>query len=222
MRDWLQGQGSVDGERLGVWGVSKGAEMALIAASRFVWIAATVAIVPSDVVWEGFGTGVMADDTRSSFAVQGRPLPFLPYDGMREAISGIAAGRRPDFRAVHDRGRALHPERLEDARIDVERIAGDVLVAGGFEDEIWDSAGMAMNVAERRRSARLATEVHLYPGVGHSLSGDGWSPSYAGCGDRQRTAGAQRELWQAAIAFFQRSLGRDSRNEENEVSGMTR
>lgn len=53
-RDWLAQRDDVDAGRIGVYGVSKGAEFALIAATRFEWINAVAAIVPTDVVWEGW------------------------------------------------------------------------------------------------------------------------------------------------------------------------
>ena len=46
-----------DVTRLGVYGHSKGAEYAELAATRLPWIDAVVACVPTDVVWEGYGIG---------------------------------------------------------------------------------------------------------------------------------------------------------------------
>lgn len=53
-RDWLAQQPEVDASRIAVYGVSKGAEFALAAASRMDWIKA---VVPSNVIWEGWGIG---------------------------------------------------------------------------------------------------------------------------------------------------------------------
>jgi len=52
VRAWLATRADADVDQLGIWGVSKGAEFALIAASHYSWIGAVVAVVPSDVVWE--------------------------------------------------------------------------------------------------------------------------------------------------------------------------
>ncbi|MEL7473491.1 MAG: alpha/beta fold hydrolase, partial [Planctomycetota bacterium] len=57
IRDWIRAQDDLDGERIGLWGVSKGGEMALAAASRIDGFSSVVAIVPSDVIWEGWGSG---------------------------------------------------------------------------------------------------------------------------------------------------------------------
>ena len=71
VRAWLAQQPGVDAERIGIWGASKGAEFALIAASHYNWINAVAAIVPSDLVWEGWGA---AGPSRSSFSFGGKPF----------------------------------------------------------------------------------------------------------------------------------------------------
>lgn len=53
VRDWLAARRDVDGDRIALYGASKGGEFALAAAARYHWIDAVVAIVPSDVIWEG-------------------------------------------------------------------------------------------------------------------------------------------------------------------------
>lgn len=49
---WLRARTDVDPSRIGMFGVSKGAELALAAASRMSGFAAVAAIVPTDVIWE--------------------------------------------------------------------------------------------------------------------------------------------------------------------------
>ena len=85
--EWLKQRPEVDASRVALVGGSKGAEFALIAASRFKWITSVVASVPSDVVWEGWGPGVQPG-TRSSFSLDGKPLPFVPYIGFAEEFDG--------------------------------------------------------------------------------------------------------------------------------------
>jgi hypothetical protein len=108
VRRWIESQDDLDPARIGLHGVSKGGEFALIAASRMPWLRAVSAIVPSDVVWEGWGDG-SADGVPSSFAWRGRPLPFVPYEGMSDAIAALSRG---EFRALsvpHREGRRRAP-----------------------------------------------------------------------------------------------------------------
>ncbi|RZJ38436.1 MAG: hypothetical protein EON86_15735, partial [Brevundimonas sp.] len=51
LRDTLRGMPGADVSRFGLFGASKGAEFALIAASRYAWIDSVVAYAPTDVVW---------------------------------------------------------------------------------------------------------------------------------------------------------------------------
>ena len=63
------------------------------------------------------------------------------------------------------------------ARIPVERYKGALLLLAGEDDQLWNSAAMAQNIAERRAEAGLATELRVYNEAGHYLIGDGWSPT---------------------------------------------
>ncbi len=211
--EWLRGRDDVDADRIGVYGVSKGAEFSLIAATRMDWIDAVAAIVPSDVVWEGFGAFDAAAGTRSSFSWKGEPLPFVPYDNIQAEFSAMGTGGGAVLRRPHDHGRAAHPDRAVAARIPVETYRGALLVAGGMLDAIWGSGPMAQSIAERRAEAGLDTTTLVFWGAGHALTGDGWSPTTqldAGPmsmgGLPAETAQAQAETWRSTLAFFNTHL----------------
>jgi dienelactone hydrolase len=212
-RDWLARQPEVDAARIGVMGTSKGAEFALIAASRMPWIRAVVAIVPSDVVWEGWGPGV-ASGQRASFAWQGQPLAFVPYKDFDKELAGFATGAEVKIRRPQDAGRAANPSRVPAARIRVEDIAAPVLVAGGHDDQVWDSGGMAEAIAKTRAQKGLDTVALVYRDAGHFIGGTGWSPttqynagpSKSG-GTPEGTARAQAEVFARTQDFLRRVLG---------------
>jgi acetyl esterase/lipase len=67
---------AVNAEKLAVLGVSKGAELALLLASRSAQISTVVAVVGSEVV---FGSPAWYS-TSSSWSWQGQAIPFVPYD----------------------------------------------------------------------------------------------------------------------------------------------
>jgi dienelactone hydrolase len=212
-RTWLAAQPEVDAARIGVMGTSKGAEFALLAAARMPWIRSVVALVPSDVVWEGWGPGV-APGQRASFAWQGRPLPFVPYQGFDQELAGLAQGAPVHIRRPHDQGRAAHPERVPAARIAVEDIAAPVLVAGGGDDQIWDSGGMAQQIAARRARAGRETVLLVFPEAGHFIGGSGFAPTtqynagpMKGGGTPAANARAQAEVFTRTAEFLRRTLG---------------
>jgi dienelactone hydrolase len=210
--EWLKTRPEVDASRVALVGVSKGAEFVLIAASRFKWITSVVAIAPTDVVWEGWGPGV-EPGTRSSFAFDGKPLPFVPYREFAEELAGFRTGREVKMRRFQDKGRAADPAAAVKARIEVEKFRGPLLVIGGHDDQVWASGMMAQNISERRAAAGLATTALIFPEAGHSLSGNGWmpttqynvGPSKSG-GTPRANADAQAQAFPETIAFLKRTL----------------
>lgn len=196
----------VDVERFGLFAGSKGAEFALIAASRYPWIDAVVAYAPSDLVWEGWGLEtIKAEGTRSSFAADGKPLPFMPYRGFTKGLLNPA---KADLRAIHENGRADHPEREAAARIPVERFRGKLMLVAGDQDKLWNSGRMARNIAASRSKASLNTEALIYPEAGHDLGGGSAAPRMdpRGGGTPEANAAARADAWPKAMAFLKDAL----------------
>lgn len=208
VRAWIADRSDLDGRRIGLYGVSKGGEFAIIAASRFDWLSAVAAVVPSDVVWEGWGPNVTKDDTRSSFSWRGEPLPYVPYAGMRETIVALYRGEPRTLRTPHEQGRAANPARVAAATIPIEKFKGALLVAGGELDQTWPSADMVRSIAAWRARAGLRTEALTFPGAGHGLSGSGWEPSnYPRTnGNAGPTAHGQAAVRAAVLALFKSAL----------------
>ncbi len=210
--DWLAAQPEVDTNRIGVMGTSKGAEFVLLAAARMPWIKAVVAMVPTDVVWEGWGPGI-EPDTRSSYAWLGKPLPYVPYKDFAVEFAGFGTGADVKIRRPQDKGRAAQPQRVPAARIPVEQIAAPVLLAGAHDDQVWDSGSMAEAIAATRKAAGRDTVLLVYRDAGHALGGPGLSPTTqynAGPmkigGTAQATARAQAEVFGKTVEFFARVL----------------
>jgi dienelactone hydrolase len=210
--EWLKRRKDVDASRVALVGTSKGAEFVLIAASRFKWITSVVAIAPTDVVWEGWGPGV-EPGTRSSFALDGKPLPFVPYVEFAEEFAGFGTGQDVRMRRFQDKGRAAHPAAAVKARIRVETFRGPLLVIGGHDDQVWASGMMAQNIAERRAAAGLETVALIFSEAGHALSGTGWLPTTQynarpnkSGGTPQANARAQARAFPETIAFLKRTL----------------
>lgn len=202
-RDWLAARPDIDAAHIGVYGVSKGAEFALLGGSLIDGFAAIVAIVPSDVVWEGWGVGT-SPGRNSSFSWHGEPLPFVPYIGMEEEIAKYGKeGETPRLRLAHDKGRNANPGRVAAARIHVENIDEPVLVAGGDADNVWNSGEMAQYIAERRAAEGLPTVSLIFTDADHGLSGDGSNPngSYS-----EADVEAQKAIWPATLKFFEENL----------------
>lgn len=153
---WLAAQPSVDARRIGIFGISKGAEAALLVASRHAEIRAVAAGSPSHVVWQGLSQDFAR---RSSWSAGGTPLAFLPYETSR--------GFTSIFKLYED---AL-PNLAQNAgaAIPVERINGPILLISGRADALWPSTAMAEAMVTRLRARNFRHRVNhvSYPDAGH-------------------------------------------------------
>lgn len=211
-REWLQKRTDVDAERIAVFGTSKGAEFALLAGVHLPWVRSIVAYVPSDVVWEGWGPNIEPGQ-RSSFALNGKALPFVPYQDFSAEFTGFEKNEPVRIRRPQDKGRAANPAAAAKARIPVEKINAPVLLVAGQEDQVWNSAMMAHNIAERRAEANLDTVSLIYVDAGHWLNGSAMNPTTqydAGInksgGTPEGNAFAQSDAFPKVIAFLRRTL----------------
>ena len=205
-----------------MYGVSKVAEFALIASTRMPWTKAVVAVLPSDVVWEGWGPGADNGDC-PSFPRHGELLPYLPFSDLAGEFDGFRTNTPVIRRRPHDRGRAANPDRVPAARIPVERFAGPLLLVAGAYDQLWNSGGMATNIAAARNKHRAAlplitqtpiTQTLIYPDATYLISSDGWRPTtqynvslYKAGGTPESNAHAQADAWPKTFAFSKRYLG---------------
>lgn len=206
LRDALSRIPGLDVERFGLFAGSKGSEFALLAASRYPWVSAVVAHSPSDVVWEGWGLDLLeAEGTRSSFSFEGESLPFMPYRGF---VEGLQAGPDADLRAIHENGRADHPEREAKARIRMEDYRGSLMLVAGERDAQWNSAQMARNIRDTRAETGLTTEVWIYPEAGHNIAGGHAQPidDPRSGGTPEADANARLDAWPRVLGFLERTF----------------
>ncbi len=184
---------AVDAGRLGVVGVSKGGEAALLLASRLPRLRAVVAFVPSSHVFQSIADGW---PRTSSWSHGGEPLPFVPY--ARVEFSNLA-----ELYAA-----SLEEEAAAAAAIPVEQIQGPILLLSGEADTLWPSAAMSAAVVERLERHGFAHEVvHVaYPGAGHGISSirDGVADRLGGTEEGNREA--QLDARERMLAFLTRHL----------------
>ncbi len=164
--DWLAARDSVDAQRLGVLGTSKGGELALLLGATFPQIKLVVANVPSHVTWSGIG-GSFGDP---GWTYQGKPLPYVKTRPGPAFFAQLAA-KKP-LRLVDLYAAGLEDKDAEQkAIIAVEKINGPVLLVTGKDDQMWPSSQMADKVVARLRAHKHAHPFeHLsYEGAGHAV-----------------------------------------------------
>jgi dienelactone hydrolase len=200
---------------IGLIGMSKGAELALVLAARLGdVIDRTVAVAPSHVVWFGLkppGLDVDRRSTQSSWSWHGVPLAFLPCPpDIRPAFN--ETGLRTDV--FFDLSR-YRPRDLDAARIAVERSAGPILLLSGDDDHQWPAAPMADQIVRRMVDHERRDDVTsvVYPGAGHTFfvkdfmppPGAGPGPHFDFGGSIQADHVAGEDAWQRAVSFLRTS-----------------
>lgn len=192
----------VDLDRLAIHGTSKGAEFALAAAARMDRFKAVVAIVPSDVVWEGFtGAAQALPSGGSSFSWRQKPLPFVPMTVLEEAIekhqiSAPLLISKATRQAIQD-----SPSTFKRARIQVENIRCPVLLAGGGQDQVADCGYAAKRIkVTRDKAGNLQTELYFSEKAGHAVAGTPYDPTSAS------NAALRKIAFPAKITFLKQYL----------------
>lgn len=206
--DWLKAHDGVDPTRLAIMGTSKGAEAALLVASRRSDVGAVVAAVPSQVAWQGFDWSFAPVNT-SSWSEGGKPVPYLPIK---------TVGWNGDIYGPSLANAAKYPE----AAIQVERIATPVLLLCGEEDRLWPSCPMARAIKARRDGAdgALVTTLLAYPNAGHFGVGPALPegqevPAMITMfgGNKEGNVAARADGWPRTIAFLKEALAKSTTKE---------
>ena len=156
---WLKKQPGIDPARVGLVGGSKGAEAALLVASRHPELRVVVVGMPSSVAWPGITQGAAP---APSWTLGGKPVPYLNYAPW-QAKRGIFG--------LYDGALAFEKAR-PDAVIKVERIDAALMLVCGEADTLWPSCRMADEIAARRTAhGKPAPTILRYPDAGHGVFG---------------------------------------------------
>ncbi|MFF2920895.1 acyl-CoA thioester hydrolase/BAAT C-terminal domain-containing protein [Streptomyces celluloflavus] len=162
-------------ERVGVLGVSKGAEAALLLAIHDPHVDAVVALSPTSVVWANVGPGSDGKTYpyRSSWTWREEPVPFVSYDDRWAPTE--AQGEPTAYRTLYERSRQTFDEAARQAVIPIEQSTAEILLVAGGDDEMWPSMVFAQELASRRASAGRTAKVISAAAAGHRprLPGEG-------------------------------------------------
>ena len=143
---WLRGHGA---EKVGLWGISMGAELALLAGSLMPeLISCVTAVCPTNICTQGFTKkkGVMPLEC-SAFSWRGEELPWARLKFSKTAIlRDFLRERSVCLRSCYEDA-VLHAP--QDAQIRVENIGGPVLLIYPEYDAMWPSELSAAKIRSR-------------------------------------------------------------------------
>lgn len=183
-------------DEIDIVGISKGAELALLLATRRLDIGKLVAYAPSSHVWESVRNDSSAAAS-SSWTADGAPLPFLPFDADDHFYDDLDKSRLLAFHQCaladvpHD-----HP-----SRIPVERIGAEVLLMSLREDTLWPSRAMGAAIARTLRARGGRVREAIFEGTGHTLFVPGL-PANTVDDTAARSAEADRSSWHALLTHL--------------------
>lgn len=156
--------------KIGIAGASTTGTLALTAASFFDDITLTIAMTPSDFIWQGFMQG-KKDGCKewpihgeSLFSYNGKPLPYMPFcyehplywhviENESKSTGNMIASRK-----IFDDSEAKHPI-TEAETIKVENIKGKLAVIGAEDDALWDTAKYIHRIEKRLENHPHECEV---------------------------------------------------------------
>jgi len=168
--EWLRRRPEIAPDRIVVSGGSKGAELALVAASEFSEIHGVVAYAPTFVVWPGIRRNGKTDSL-SSWTLNGKPLPFVPHVANPEFTIQFQHPPPYALRPLYE-GSLADTAAVSRASIPVERIHGPVLLISGKQDRMIPSDAMAQKLIARLQARKhpYRFEHFSYDSAGHQIS----------------------------------------------------
>jgi dienelactone hydrolase len=196
-------------ETVGLYGISRGAEAALLTATHFPdKVDAVAGVVPSSIVLAGF-----PNRSKSAWTLQNIPLDFSPFE---ERKWGSDEGQNPKeaIRLTPLFLQSMSKPGYKEAPIPVEKIRCPVLLISGTDDQMWPSHRFAADAASRIS----APCTHIcYENAGHHIS----YPYQPVCtvdfhptakawfdfgGTKEANAVANEDSWNQLIQFFSEIL----------------
>ena len=222
--DWLRRRPEVGAAGVGILGMSRGGEAALLTGASLPGVAAVVALVASGVTGGGIGADFSAMG-KSAWTRNGVPFPVFPPPGdpltFEEAGRAFATGA--PFAGAPAMRRALQAvgDHLDDFAIPVEQTRGPILMISAADDQLWASS-MLTEIAERR--LRRANFPHFhehvrYPNAGHFAVLPPDLPTTSNSGRHQvvpmalafggtpdANAHASADMWPRVVSFLRRYL----------------
>ncbi len=211
-------------DRIGVIGLSRGSEAALLVGAASAEVKAVVSVVGSGVSWPAWQVW-----TEPSWTLADAGVPFVPWGNAMPAVTTLAdGGVVVSSREIWNEAlRLASPVAVEAAEIRVENIRAPVLFFGGSDDQVWPSCELSARAWARLVDAGHQQQYPLdervcFPGAGHVLN-----PGFVGLpmgnslfavqddggfearGGSPRANGvASREAWRKTSAFFEATLRR--------------
>ena len=213
--DWVKSHPAIDPNRISLWGVSRGAELALLLGSLFPKkICAIAATLPSSALYGAIPTNAPAWTYQGAPVFPNAPFPRITVDAHQGKTAENALSLTPFFlEGMNERDAFLA------AQIPVENIQCPLLLVSAGDDRMWPSTRFSEQIIERlnnKRSPIVCTHFD-YAMAGHAISSSDHTEElhpvvnlwFAFGGLPKANALAKIDSWHRTVEFFHRHLFAD-------------
>lgn len=162
---WIKKQGY---QTIGIYGISKGAELALVAASLIPEIHLVIAVSPACCVFEGIAKPNYSG--HSSWTWRGKELPYASFQNIQvHMVSDLLKNHQFGFKKEYIQ--VLKKEKTEENTIKVENINGPILLLSAREDAQWPSRMMGELICHRlyKKGFKYPYHHEIYSPASHIL-----------------------------------------------------
>lgn len=214
--EWIKAQPDLDSTKVGLFGVSRGAELALLLGTIYPeYIKAIAAIVPSSVAFSAF-----ENHGNPAWTLNGKPvgsyspLPSIDLKTVQGKDPKHPLNTTPLVIQEIQKNTAL-----QSAAIPVEKLKCSLLLVSAGDDQIWPSSLFAAEIKERLKNnhSKISIKTYDYPKAGHQI-GIPFTPAetlfyhpetklwFSMGGTTQEDDRASRDSWRKTLVFFQNKL----------------
>ena len=196
--DWLRSRKENTGDKIGIIGLSKGAELALILGTQYTdRIKTIIAISPSSYCFEGVYLG--KNKGLGSWKLKNEELSFLQYPEKTKFSLFLEPGY---LYQIHKKA-IENATNLESARIKVENIIAPALLVSGGNDLTWPSSEMCKNMISNNNSLHWIN----YKDAGHIFTIPNIPPLLESKKQNQELCyNANNDLWCRITSFLQQHM----------------
>ena len=226
---WLAKHPLTSGREVQILGMSKGAEAALLLASRHPWITRVALWAPHAYCFQG-----IAFRNESSWTYAGKDLPYIRLKNrwlLGDALRCFLTNKPLGFTPLYQKGLASARNR-EEARIRVENSHSELLLVTSRDCGMWNTYDGCTEIMETLRQHHYAHAVeqvvyeqagepYLVPYVIPIMSSVKLAPRlvFSTGGTLEGNLRAQTGAWEKTIAFFHQAERRELPGPNSEPSG---
>lgn len=172
---FLQNNPFVQISKIGMTGISLGAEYTLLCASYLSAISCVVAVSGFDFVVEGC-KNMFFRQNRSCYTYHGTDVPYEPAEALSHLPRTLRAWRKDPRYGAYAMNRFYYnecfPNRTDASRIKVEDIRGDILLLAPAYDDTWPSDAAVPRMMQVLEKAHFPYrhEAVIYEKASHYLA----------------------------------------------------